>query len=1300
MKHFQRMFSILLILGMLLGWTTSGSILASPSQAPTAQLNASDKFEPMALAQLTLGNADFFVTMAEQADLSYADLLRTKDEKEAYVFQTLVDTANSTQADLRAYLDNQGVAYTSFYIVNTVLVKSGTLDLAMTIAGRKDVSLISANHTYQLEDPIVNLKHPDHIAAIEPNISFIKADQVWALGITGQGMVVAGNDTGLDETHPTIAQHYRGCVNPPTCTIWDNNYNWWDATGTYPTNPNDGFGHGTHTTGTMIGDDGGSNQIGVAPGAQTIHCKNMTDGGSGSDTTFITCFEWDLAPWDLNHENPRSDLAPDAINNSWGYQYGGQNQFRTAINNLQQAGILVEVSAGNEGPGCSTLRSPGDYQEVLTTGSVDHIGQEFPGIITLSTWSPSRGPSDLVGNYFPDIMAPGENVRSALPGNQYDYWSGTSMAGPHATALVGLMWSAAPALRGHVEETIDIIHETAGPLTGQGGSNCGGNYEIGPNNDWGFGTIDALAAVQMAIIVGGDSGQLNGTVTDAGTSDPIEDVNIHAVNDEDYSWDIQTNPTGFYSMTVSTGSFTVTASTYGYLTQSVSDVEVFTDTVTVQDFQLVAAPTYTVSGHVYDSVSGDPLQGTVQFTDAPVPPVDTDPSGFYSLTVAEGTWNLLASADLHTSQTALVDVHDNVTQNFYLDPLPCILLVDDDQNNPDVQASYTSALDNLSLDYNLWEVSSQGDPSDADLAGYMQVMWFTGYPWSNTFTSANEAAVGTYLDSGGNFFFSSQDYLYEFGLTPFGTNYLHIQSFTSDVGQTTVTGQNVFSGLGPYYLSYPFTNYSDIVNPDGQAQVAFSGDAGNAAVSYDGESFNTIFFGYPFEAIPQLADRSDVMQKVVDFFGGCEVPPDVSIAPLEQTKIGEPGMQVSYVYTVTNDATMEQEITLDVEAVWPTEAPDSMGLLAPGASATVPVTVTIPEDTFTLTATGSVGGTAVATGTTQANVNPGVEVLAPEDQAGLPSEVMSYDFQVTNTGDYTDSFALEVSGVWTATLPGGDNTGLLAAGESITVTVLVQIPDNMGNGYTDGTTLTATSGLDPAVNASADVTTTANVNPGVEVVPPEDQTGFPLDVMSYDFQVTNTGDYTDSFALEVSGVWTATLPGGDNTGLLAPEASITITVLVQIPDNMGNGYNDVTTLTATSGLDPAVNASADVTTTANVNPGVEVVPPEDQTGFPLDVMSYDFQVTNTGDYTDSFALDVSWVWTATLPGGDNTGLLAPEASTTVTVLVQVPEDVGNGDTDVTTLTITSDLDPDVTASGDVITTAQLMYYNLLPLIRR
>ncbi len=1080
MKHFQRIFSILLIAGMLLGWTSSGPILASSPQSTNPQVDSTSKFEPLVLNQLNSGKADFFVTMAEQADLSRSDQLQTKEEKGAYVFQTLVATANRTQADLRAYLASQGVAYTSFYIVNTILVKAGTLDLAMSIADRKDVSQITGNHTYQLDKPMIDPKAPNTPTGIEPNLTFINAPAVWALGYTGEGTVVAGNDTGLDETHPAIKANYRGCVDPPTCSSYDNNYNWWDATGTYPNDPWDGFGHGTHTTGTMMGDDGGDNQIGVAPGAQTVHCKNMTDGGSGSDDTFLTCFEWDLAPWDLTHSNPRPDMAPDAINNSWGYWGGGQNQFRTAINNLQAGGILVEVSAGNEGSGCSTLRSPGDYVEVLTTGSVNHV-PPFPGTITGFS---SRGPSSLdPGDYFPDIMAPGENIRSSVPGGGYEGgWSGTSMAGPHATGLIGLMWSANPALRGRVAETIQIIHDTAVPLAGQGGSNCGGDYTTGPNNDWGFGTIDALAAVQEAIAMGG-AGKLDGTVTDSSSGDPIQNVNIKAVHEAGFTWNKLTDASGYYTMTVAVGTYTVTASTYGYLPQQVFPVDVVTDTVTTQDFALVAAPIFTVSGHVYDSVTGDPLEGTVQFTDAPVPPVNTDPSGFYSLEVAEGTYHLLASAPVHQSEELVVEVNDNLTQDFNLDPLPCILLVDDDQDGPDVRASYTSALDNLGFGYNVWDTGSQGDPSAADLAGYMNVLWFTGYPFSSTFTGSNEDAVSPYLDAGGNFLLSSQDYLYEFDITSFGADYLHIASFTSDVAQTTVTGQNVFAGLGPYSLSYPFTNYSDIVTPDAQGQVAFSGNQGNAAVSYDGANFNTVFLGYPFEAIPSLADRSAVMGTAVDFFGGCEAPPAVSLTPADQSKTGEPGMQVSYVFTVTNEATVEQDILLSVDALWPTVVPASTGVLAPGASTTVPVDVTIPnvpdviiaEDTFTLTAHGSVGGNDTATGTTLANVNPAVTLVAPAGQTGMPLEVVSYEFTVTNTGDYTDSFALAASGVWTATLPSGDNTGPLAPGAVITVTVLVTVPEGIADGDFDVTTLKVTSILDSSVWQTATVTTTAKV---------------------------------------------------------------------------------------------------------------------------------------------------------------------------------------------------------------------------------
>jgi subtilisin family serine protease len=1074
MKYLHRIFSILLITGMMLGWTTSGSILAKSTDSVVPQIEPTAKFEALVLEELYEGNTDFFVTMTEQADLSHADQLKTKIEKGQYVFETLVATANQIQADLRAFLDKQGYKYESFYIVNAILVKAGSLELATAIAGRSDVAQISANHQYQLDEPMIDPKAENNPTGVESNITFVNADDVWAMGYTGQGTVVAGNDTGLYYQHPALVNQYRGNNGDGT---FDHNYNWWDATGTYPNVPNDGHGHGTHTTGTMVGDDGGTNQIGMAPGALTVHCKNMTDGGSGNDTTFLTCFQWDLAPWDLSHNNANPALAPDAINNSWGYWGGGQAQFRTAINALQSAGIIVEVSAGNEGSSCQSLRSPGDYAEVFTTGSVNHAAA-YPG--TMTGFS-SRGPSSLDGNYFPDFMAPGENIRSSIPGGGYEGgWSGTSMSGPHVTALIGLIWSANPALSGQVDTTYDIIQQTAVPVTSYVGS-CGGNYVIGPNNDWGYGTIDAEAAVLLAVSYGG-AGTLEGTVTDANTLLPVEGVTVQAVRQEGGSWSDTTDASGFYQMTVAAGTFDMTASHLFYTPEVANGVVVTEDGTTVQDFALTPLPVYTVSGYVKDSATNAPLVATVEFLDAPVDPVSTNPAtGYYSIDVAEGTWTMKASAELHSPQEENVVVNGNKTQDFLLDPLPCILLVDDDQNGPDVRSYYTDAMDSLGYDYNVWDVATQFDPGEADLAGYMQVLWFNGYPYSGTFTPVNEAAVGAYLDAGGNFFFSSQDYLYEMGNTSFGQNYMHIASYSSDVGQTTVTGQNVYAGLGPYSLSYPFTNYSDTINPDAQAQVAFTGNYGNAAVSFNGADFNTVFFGYPFEALP-LAGRTAVMQRTVEeMFGGCVPPAALSIDPYSAEDSGDPGMEVTYEYTVMNVGGLAQEVLLSVASEWPTSVElTELGIIEPGASAVATVTVTIPtdlgsiSDTFTLTATGSEGSIAVATGKTSANVTPGVEVTTPADGSGWPHKLVSYEFTLTNTGDYTDSFALAVDGLWTAILPGGSDTGPLAAGAGVNVTVLVEVPESVSSGDFDVTTLKATSLLDESIWVTADVTTTTS----------------------------------------------------------------------------------------------------------------------------------------------------------------------------------------------------------------------------------
>ena len=624
-KFIQITFSVLLLAGLFLGL----AIIDGARSSAVAQDDLTAKFEPQVLNELNSGKSDFIVFMTEQADLSAASRLQTKDAKGQYVFDTLVATADRTQAELRAYIKDQAVSFKPFYIVNAILVKGGSLDLAMAIANRPDVGMIYANHEFQLEQPFITKGALNSPTGIEPNISFVKAPDVWAMGITGQGTIMAGNDTGLQWDHPAIINQYRGWDG----AVANHNYNWWDATGTYPMVPTDGMGHGTHTTGTMVGDDGGANQIGMAPGAQTIHCKNMTDGGSGDDGTFLECFEWDLAPWDLTGNNPDPAMAPDAINNSWGYWGGNDNVFRTAIQALHAAGILVEVSAGNEGSSCSTLRSPGDYFEVLTTGSVNHFGV-FPGTITDFS---SRGPSLLDPNdFFPDIMAPGENIRSSVPGSVYEGgWSGTSMAGPHATALVGLMWSACPSLQGQVEQTIAYIQDTAVPLTGQTGI-CGGDYDTGPNNDWGFGTIDSLAAVQMAIATCSGIGTLEGTVTDATTSAPIEGANVDAEWEGGFSWNDTTDDAGFYSMMVPEGEYNVIASLFGY-EPGMAAVTVITDMVTTQDFALVAAESFLVEGTVTDFETGWPLYAEISIAGYPYGSIWTDPvTGYYSINLPEG----------------------------------------------------------------------------------------------------------------------------------------------------------------------------------------------------------------------------------------------------------------------------------------------------------------------------------------------------------------------------------------------------------------------------------------------------------------------------------------------------------------------------------------------------------------------------------------------------------------------------------------------------------------------------------------
>ncbi|MEP6645864.1 MAG: S8/S53 family peptidase, partial [Saprospiraceae bacterium] len=221
--------------------------------------------------------------------------------------------------------------------------------------------------------------------------------------------------------------------------------------------------------------------------------------GWGSPFTYLECFEWFIAPTNLENENPDPTKSPDVINNSWGCpKVEGCDStnweiMNEAVINLRFAGTVVVVSAGNDGSGCSSVNTPAAIFENSFSVGATAINDTIAGFS-------SRGPvtADNSNRLKPNVSAPGVNIRSAKLGGGYRNLSGTSMAGPHVVGLVALMISANPALSGKVDLIESIIESTCAPKTTD--QECGGIPGTAiPNNTYGYGRVDALAAVQAAI---------------------------------------------------------------------------------------------------------------------------------------------------------------------------------------------------------------------------------------------------------------------------------------------------------------------------------------------------------------------------------------------------------------------------------------------------------------------------------------------------------------------------------------------------------------------------------------------------------------------------------------------------------------------------------------------------------------------------------------------------------------------------------------------------------------------------------
>jgi subtilisin family serine protease len=396
-----------------------------------------------------------FVVLKDQANVSAASEIENYDDRRRFVYTTLTEHANQSQANIHTFLDRLGINYTSYYLANAVEVEGG-LVTRLLLMTRPEVDRILYSPRLR---PVKNLASADGSAAppTRPqwNLTNIGVDRVWnELGIQGQGIVIGQADSGVQWDHPELIDSYRG-------NAGDHNYHWFDPW-LNTLEPQDFSGHGTHTLGSIVG-----NSVGVAPEAEWFACSNLTRN-VGNPALYLDCWQFLLAPFPLDSD-PFSDGDPTRsahiINNSWGCPDDSEGCDSTvllpAVQALRAAGIFVEASAGNDGPACSTVQSPpSTFDEVFSTGAID-INND------VALFS-STGPvvADGSGRIKPDIMAPGVAVLSAFPNNSYAKLDGTSMAGPHVSGVVALMWSANPDLIGDIDRTEQILIDTATPFTG------------------------------------------------------------------------------------------------------------------------------------------------------------------------------------------------------------------------------------------------------------------------------------------------------------------------------------------------------------------------------------------------------------------------------------------------------------------------------------------------------------------------------------------------------------------------------------------------------------------------------------------------------------------------------------------------------------------------------------------------------------------------------------------------------------------------------------------------------------------
>ncbi|MFK7802945.1 MAG: S8 family serine peptidase [Anaerolineae bacterium] len=884
----------------------------------------------------------FIITMHDQADLSADRLPSAELPKRTAMVRSLKAVAEASQSqilvDIEALHTQSHIqAYQPFWIFNGIAAE-GNADAILTLAKNPNVAKIDINHQIKSIAPVepisttkaLSLNSPATLTSsgTNPNtwgLDRIGAPQVWhGFGVTGTGVTVAIMDTGVDFEHPVLAGNYRGKLADGS---YEHSGNWFHAAIPTQTVPIDLNGHGTHVAGIAVGQQG----IGVAPGAEWIAVAISDNQGLLLDSYLFSGFEWLLAP------NGDPALAPDLFNASWSNDNGAETKFEDALNLLKAAGVIPVFAAGNAGPITGTIGAPASYANMISIASADEDGAV--------SWFSSRGASPLHPGVAPIIAAPGGNVYSSLPGNEYNYLSGTSMATPHTVGALALLLSVNKSIK-QTNSLISVLSQSAEKFEASH-----------PNISSGYGLLDAVNMIDNYMV---GTGKLSGVVQSSGLPLANMPMTITAATG---SFQIETDSNGQYSVQLMPGVFSIEIEEFGYSAYTSGNVLV-SNGPTPLNISLQRLPFGTLSGKITDAQSG-PLAAEIliEIGEDETLSIKSSANGNYSLELPIGDYpiTIIKSGYKIGSDTLSISAGQTTTKDFTLASTESILLIDAGYwNFRSREASYAEAFTELGVGWDTYPLTSPvlALPTAETLAAYDVVVW-SDPRYSPGYVSAS-TLISDYLGTGGNILiegsqiaiFDYQDFfeydwmgklayasplaILTFPDSLVGREKTEFAGFTADLKE-----QDPASDLVQVTTMLPrVPAKSEIVLSHSTVHNDRNGVGIKAGHC---EDYNLIYFGFGVSDVQGVDKQAELLQESLNWFTHPQQETGVKWLTLDSDRPVVPGESYRYDLSLSNRSeTLTTTYKISAESGWQTDILTQTVTLGPCQAAESVITITVP----------------------------------------------------------------------------------------------------------------------------------------------------------------------------------------------------------------------------------------------------------------------------------------------------------------------------------------------------------------------